>query len=120
MGDEKVMITDLIKRLPPMIEVDVVSLMSQLPNKLPTRGQERVDRSRFGEHNPDGTYTHFPIIIVVKDGMPLYVLDGNHRLQKAIDMLNRGDLSRRVIKAQVLDVSDDNTEIPALYKRLFG
>jgi len=120
MGDEKIMITDLIKRLPPIIDVDVLALMSQLPNKLPTRGQERVVRARFGECNPDGTYTHFPIIIVVKDGAPMYVLDGNHRLQKAIDMANRGDASQRLIKAQILDVSDDNTEIPEIYKHMFG
>ncbi len=120
MGDEKIMITDLIKHLPPMMYIGVLSLMSQLPNKLPTRGQERVDRARFGERNPDGTYTHFPIIIVVKDGAPMYVLDGNHRLQKAVDMINRGDLSRSIIKAQVLDVSDNNTKIPEIYKRLFG
>ena len=121
MGEEKIMITDLIKHLPSMMDIDVTALMSQLPNKLlPTRGQERVDRSRFGEYNPDGTYTHFPIIIVAKDGSPRYVLDGNHRLQKAADMINRGDLSRRFIKAQVLDVSADNTEIPESYKSLFG
>ena len=58
MGEEKIMITDLIKHLPSMMDIDVTALMSQLPNKLlPTRGQERVDRSRFGEYNPDGTYT---------------------------------------------------------------
>ena len=120
MDDEKIMITDLIKQLPSMIDIDVLELMSQLPNKLPTSGQERVDRARFGELNPDGTYTHFPIIIVAKDGRPQYILDGNHRLQKAVDMIDRGDDSRRYIKAQVLDVSDGNTEIPELYKSLFG
>ena len=120
MGDEKIMITDLVKQLPPMIDVDVVKLISQLPNKLPTRGQERVDRARFGEYNLDGTYTHFPVIIVVKDNRPMYVLDGNHRLQKAFDMINRGDLSRSFIKAQILDVSENNTDIPQVYKQLFG
>ena len=54
----------------------------------------------------------YPIIVVKSDGQYRYVLDGNHRLQKAIDE------EIESIKAKILDL--DNPETPEKFKRMFG
>ena len=54
----------------------------------------------------------YPIILVQEDGEFSYVLDGNHRLEKAIMT------GEEYIKAKVLYLDDKNT--PQEFKRLLG
>ena len=83
------------------IEIDVLELSKQIP-ALPTRGEERVTAASLD----------FPIIVVKKDGQFKYVLDGNHRLQKAINQ------EVETIKAKILDVSAEET--PERFRKMFG
>ena len=63
--------------------------------------QERVDKANL----------KFPIITAVKNGQHIYVLDGNHRLQKAVEL-------DKPLKAKVLNLDDPKT--PEKYRELFG
>ena len=83
------------------VEIDVLELSRQIP-PLPTRGEERVAAASLD----------FPIIVVKKDGQFKYVLDGNHRLQKAINQ------EVETIKAKILDVSAEET--PERFRKMFG
>ena len=47
----------------------------------------------------------------MKDGQYTYVLDGNHRLQKAVEL-------DKPLKAKVLNLDDPKT--PEKYRELFG
>jgi uncharacterized ParB-like nuclease family protein len=84
------------------IDINVLELSKQIP-PLPTRGEERVAAASL----------EFPIIVVKKDGKFKYVLDGNHRLQKAINQ------EAETIKAKILDVSAE-AETPERFKKMFG
>ena len=84
------------------IDINVLELSKQIP-PLPTRGEERVAAASL----------EFPIIVVKKDGKFKYVLDGNHRLQKAINQ------EVETIKAKILDVSAE-AETPDRFKKMFG
>ena len=84
------------------IDINVLELFKQIP-PLPTRGEERVAAASL----------EFPIIVVKKDGKFKYVLDGNHRLQKAINQ------EVETIKAKILDVSAE-AETPERFKKMFG
>ena len=53
----------------------------------------------------------FPIIITKKGGKFIEVLDGNHRLQKAVDQ-------DKPLKAKVLNLDDAKT--PENFKKMFG
>ena len=100
--DEKVTIGDVIDYLgDKTVDINVLELSQQLP-PLPIRGAERVAAASL----------EYPIIVVKRDGQYQYVLDGNHRLQKAID--NKVES----IKAKILDL--DNPETPERFKRMFG
>ena len=83
------------------ININVLELSQQLPS-LPTQGAERVAAASL----------EYPIIVVKSGGQYRYVLDGNHRLQKAIDE------KVETIKAKILDL--DNPETPEKFKRMFG
>ena len=83
------------------VDINVLELSQQLP-PLPTRGAERVTAASL-EH---------PVIVVKSGGQYKYVLDGNHRLQKAIDEKVEN------IKAKILDL--DNPETPEVFKKMFG
>jgi len=83
------------------VDINVLELSQQLPS-LPTRGAKRVAAASL----------EYPIIIVKRDGQYQYVLDGNHRLQKAIDE------EVESIKAKILDL--DNPETPERFKKMFG
>ena len=83
------------------VDLNVLELSNQIP-PLPTRGEERVAAASL----------EFPIIVVRKGGDFKYVLDGNHRLQKAINQ------KVETIKAKILDL--DNPETPKTFKRMFG
>ena len=82
--------------------------VSDLENKLGdnvssvTQGEERIMKADL----------QYPIILVQKDGEFSYVLDGNHRLAKAIMT------GEEYIKAKVLYLDDKNT--PEEFKRLLG
>ena len=100
--DEKATIGDVIDYLGnKTVDIDVLELSQQLPS-LPTQGAERVAAASL----------QYPIIVVKSGGQYRYVLDGNHRLQKAIDEKVES------IKAKILDL--DNPETPEKFKRMFG
>jgi len=83
------------------VDVNVLELSQQLP-PLPTRGAERVAAASL----------EYPVIVVKSGGQYRFVLDGNHRLQKAIDE------KVETIKAKILDL--DNPETPEVFKKMFG
>ena len=83
------------------VDINVLELSRQIP-ALPTRGEERVAAASLD----------FPIIVVKKDGQLKHVLDGNHRLQKAINQ------EVETIKAKILDVSAEET--PERFRKMFG
>ena len=100
--DEKVTIGDVVDYLgDETVDISVLELSQQLPS-LPTQGAERVAAASL----------EYPIIVVKSGGQYRYVLDGNHRLQKAIDE------EIESIKAKILDL--DNPETPEVFKRMFG
>ena len=84
------------------VDINVLELSQQLPS-LPTQGAERVAAASL----------EYPIIVVKSDGQYRYVLDGNHRLQRAIDE------EVESIKAKILDVSAE-AKTPERSKRTFG
>ena len=100
--DEKVTIGDVVDYLgDETVDINVLELSQQLP-PLPTRGEERVAAASL----------EYPIIVVKSGGQYRFVLDGNHRLQKAIIC----DIES--IKTKILDL--DNPETPEVFKRMFG
>jgi uncharacterized ParB-like nuclease family protein len=101
--DEKVTIGDVVDYLgDETVDVNVLELSQQLP-PLPTRGAERVAAASL----------EYPVIVVKSGGQYRFVLDGNHRLQQAID---RPEVE--TIKAKILDL--DNPETPEMFQRMFG
>jgi hypothetical protein len=70
-------------------------------SRLPTTSQDRIDKADLS----------FPIIVVMEDGKYTYVLDGNHRLQKAVE---QGE----PLKARVLNLEGAKT--PENFKKMFG
>jgi len=100
--DEKVTIGDVVDYLgDETADINVLELSQQLPS-LPTQGSERVAAASL----------EYPVIVVKSGGQYKYVLDGNHRLQRAIDE------NVATIKAKILDL--DNPETPEVFKRMFG
>ena len=101
--DEKVTIGDVIDYLgDETVDINVSELSQQLPRSLPTHGEERIAAANLD----------YPIIVVKGGGQYQSVLDGNHRLQKAIDQRVES------IKAKILDL--DSPETPEEYKKMFG
>jgi len=99
--DEKVTIGDVVDYLgDETVDINVLELSQQLP-ELPTQGEERVAAANL----------EYPIIVVKSRGQYQSVLDGNHRLQKAIDE------DVETIKAKILDL--DNPETPEMFQRMF-
>ena len=100
--DEKVTIGDVVDYLgDETVDMNVLELSQQL-RSLPTQGAERVAAASL----------EYPVIVVKSGGQYQYVLDGNHRLQKAIDEKVES------IKAKILDL--DDTETPGVFQRMFG
>ena len=85
-----------------IVDMNVSELSQQIPS-LPTHGAERVAAANLD----------YPIIVVKSGGQYRYVLDGNHRLQQAIE---RPEV--KTIKAKILDLS--NPETPEIFVRMFG
>ena len=101
--EEKITLGDVVDYLgDETVPINVSELSQQLP-PLPTRGAERVAAASL----------EYPIIVVKSGGQYRFVLDGNHRLQQAID-----DPKVESIKAKILDL--DNPETPEVFKRMFG
>jgi len=101
--DEKITLGDVVDYLgDETIDINVLELSQQLP-PLPTRSAERVAAASLD----------YPIIVVKSEGQYRFVLDGNHRLQQAIE---RPEV--KTIKAKILDL--DNPEIPEVFQRVFG
>ena len=84
--------------------ISVSDLENKLGDKVSsvTQGEERIMKADL----------QYPIILVQKDGEFSYVLDGNHRLAKAIMT------GEQYIKSKVLYLDDKNT--PEEFKRLLG
>ena len=101
--DEKVTIGEVVDYLgDETVDINVLELSQQLPRSLTTTNPERIASANLD----------YPIIVVKSGGQYQSVLDGNHRLQKAIDQ------EVKSIKAKILDLDDDET--PAKFKRMFG
>jgi len=101
-GEEKITLGDVDDYLGNETDdVNVSELSQQIPS-LPIRGTERVSAARLD----------YPIIVNKSGGQYRCVLDGNHRLQKAIDQRVKS------IKAKILDL--DNPETPEIFVRMFG
>ena len=101
-GGDTVTIKQIIDYLQdkPIVNLDPQQLISQLP-PLPDLETERIS----------GADLNYPIIIVSRGNEPLYVLDGNHRLKKAVD-------TQQPIKSQMLDIDDPN--LPPQWRELFS
>lgn len=82
--------------------------VSDLQNKL----RAQLDRVTKDEDRIMKAELQYPIILVQEDGEFSYVLDGNHRLAKAILT------GEEYIKAKVLYLDDKNT--PEDFKRLLN
>ena len=128
--DGEVTIGDVDRYLgPAMVDVNIRTLVSQMrnpPSKIIT-SQERVDMADFGEYkenaspderDPSRDWIWFPVYILKKDGKLLSVLDGNHRLEKAVQNNYTMHIAKwpegvqrdfDTIKAKVLDLDDPNT-----------
>ena len=92
------------------VPVDPVKVKDQV---LQSRGKDRlpVGPGITSQERVDAADLSFPIIAAMKGGKYIFVLDGNHRLQKAVD-------HDKPLKAKILNL--DDPEIPEKYKELFG
>ena len=102
-NDGKITIGDIVDYIGDNVRnISVVDLQNKLKSQLDkvTKDEERIMRADL----------KYPIILVQKDGEFSYVLDGNHRLAKAILT------GEEYIKAKVLYLDDKNT--PEEFKRL--
>jgi hypothetical protein len=110
--DEKITIGDVADHLgDETIDVIPSDVRDQV---LKSRGKDRlpVGPGITSQDRIDKADLSFPIIITKKGGKFLDVLDGNHRLQRAVDE------DVKSIKAKILDL--DNTETPENFKKMFG
>ena len=101
--DGKITIGDIVDYIGDNVRnISVVDLQNKLKSQLAkvTKDKERIMKADL----------QYPIILVQKDGEFSYVLDGNHRLAKAIMT------GEEFIKAKVLYLDDKNT--PEEFKRL--
>ena len=103
--DGKITIGDIVDYIGDNVRnISVSDLQNKLRSQLDkvTKDEERIMKADL----------QYPIILVQKDGEFSYVLDGNHRLAKAILT------GEEYIKAKVLYLDDKNT--PEEFKRLLG
>ena len=92
------------------IDVNPLEIKNQV---LKSRGKDRlpVGPGITSQARVDKANLKFPIITAMKNNKHVYVLDGNHRLQKAVEL-------DKPLKAKVLDLDDPET--PQKYIDLFG
>ena len=102
---EKITIHDVLNYLSnhKVYEIPVQYIVDTLGNSF-TRVQTEPERILKADLS-------YPIVIVKKNGKLSYVLDGNHRMTKAID------IGEDTIKTKVLDL--DNPNVPPVFKELF-
>jgi len=101
--DGKITIEDVLDYIGDnLVDIPISYLKKVLKTQLDkvTKEDDRIMRADL----------QYPIIVVKKDGYISYVLDGNHRLQKAII------IGVKYIKAKVLDMNNPDT--PEEFKRL--
>ena len=103
--EDKITVGDVVDYIGDNIRnISVVDLQNKLKSQLDSVSKEE---SRIMKAD-----LQYPIILAQEDGEFSYVLDGNHRLQKAIMT------GEDYIKAKVLYLDDKNT--PQKFKRLLG
>ena len=92
------------------IDIDPAMVKNQV---LKSRGKDRlpVGPDITSQARVDKANLKFPIITAMKNNKHVYVLDGNHRLQKAVEL-------DKPLRAKVLDLDDPET--PQKYIDLFG
>ena len=91
------------------VPVKVSDITAQIPHLFDDKYlQDPVNRKRIETASLD-----YPIIIQKSGGEYKSILDGNHRLQRAIE-----DEEVETIKAKILDLSDPET--PEVFQRVFG
>ena len=108
---EKVTIGEIDDYLgPSTINIDPLEVKNQV---LKSRGKDRlpVGPGITSQARVDKANLKFPIITAMKNKKHVYVLDGNHRLQKAVEL-------NKPLKAKVLDLDDPKT--PEKYIEIFG
>ena len=90
------------------VDVKVSDITAQIPRLFDDEYlQDPDNRERIETANLD-----YPIIIQKSGGQYKSILDGNHRLQKAIDEKVES------IKARILDL--DNPKTPEVFKKVLG
>ena len=87
---------------PISVNVEEIAHLSIVKDKT---DQETLDRINAGS-------LAYPIILIKSQGEYKFVLDGNHRLQKAVN------IEQDTLLARILDL--DNPETPAEWVELFG
>jgi disulfide oxidoreductase YuzD len=103
--DGKITIGDILDYIGDNVRnISVVDLQNKLKGQLykSLKDKERIMKADL----------QYPIILVQKDGEFSYILDGNHRLAKAIMT------GEEFIKAKVLYLDDKDT--PEEFKRILG
>lgn len=92
------------------IDIDPAMVKNQV---LKSRGKDRlpVGPGITSQARVDKANLKFPIITAMKNNKHVYVLDGNHRLQKAVEL-------DKPLRTKVLDLDDPKT--PQKYIDLFG
>ena len=94
--DHKITIGDVVDYMGDNIQnISVSDLRNKLKSQL-----DKVEKEKTRIMNADLSY---PIILIKRKGKFEYILDGNHRLQKAIMT------GEKYIKAKVLDLDNPNT-----------
>jgi len=91
--------TVTVKQLVPYLSEEVELQVNKIRPHVELE-QERVEKADL----------NYPIIIVQQNNQPLYVLDGNHRLQKAIN------LKQKTIKARMLELNSIPSNWAVLFK----
>ena len=86
--------------------------VSELSQQIPSLFDDEYRQSDKGKTRISAADLNYPIIITKRGARYKSVLDGNHRLQKAIDE------EVETIKAKILDLTADET--PAKFKKMFG
>ena len=112
--DDKVTIGEVVDYLG---EKTVLIKVSDLTKQIPSLFDDEYRQSVEGRKRIDAADLDYPIIITKSRGQYKSVLDGNHRLQRAIDE------EVESIKAKILDLDDEEPKDPETlerFKRMFG
>ena len=81
---------------------------SDLENKIKTDNPDWC-RPELDPERIEGASLEYPLVVVVKDGKYQYILDGNHRLQRALTSKKEAD---KYVKVKEFDLNE--------YNELFG